>query len=296
MTSIRQRSQGFTLIELLVVIAIIAILAAILFPVFAQAKDAAKKTQDLSNLKNIGTAINLYATDHDDTLPWVMWPEWNTTAARMLPYIKNKQVFRSPKSPYRRGAYNTKQGGNPFGVFLTDPASDCAGNLGTSTRGVANWYDDIYFPLDYQWNDSVNGSTGGPACRAPWWNTGGTGNVDTGMSMTEGKITDNAKVVVWSTFPSIGTMWPGGCVDGNCQNGASIGSATASFWGANFKGFFSEGSNLSYLDSHAKYHKTKQLHPCDRETCDEQDPANGNNWRRIDFKAWGFNWAHSKVQ
>ena len=61
--------KGFTLIELLVVIAIIAILAAILFPVFAQAKEAAKKTQCLSNQKNLSLAILMYANDSDDTFP-----------------------------------------------------------------------------------------------------------------------------------------------------------------------------------------------------------------------------------
>src|ERR1700712_5787608 len=62
-------ARAFTLIELLVVIAIIAILAAILFPVFAQAKQAAKKTQDLSNTKQIGTSLVMYATDNDDLTP-----------------------------------------------------------------------------------------------------------------------------------------------------------------------------------------------------------------------------------
>jgi prepilin-type N-terminal cleavage/methylation domain-containing protein len=61
--------RAFTLIELLVVIAIIAILAAILFPVFAQAKEAAKKTQALSNFKQSATAMTLYTTDTDDNMP-----------------------------------------------------------------------------------------------------------------------------------------------------------------------------------------------------------------------------------
>jgi prepilin-type N-terminal cleavage/methylation domain-containing protein/prepilin-type processing-associated H-X9-DG protein len=65
--------KAFTLIELLVVIAIIAILAAILFPVFAQAKEAAKRTADLSNLKQIGTATMIYVNDYDDALYAHRW-------------------------------------------------------------------------------------------------------------------------------------------------------------------------------------------------------------------------------
>jgi prepilin-type N-terminal cleavage/methylation domain-containing protein len=68
------KAKAFTLIELLVVIAIIAILAAILFPVFAQAKEAAKKTATLSNMKQTGTAFMMYAGDHDDLLPFALTP------------------------------------------------------------------------------------------------------------------------------------------------------------------------------------------------------------------------------
>ncbi|MCG9895012.1 MAG: prepilin-type N-terminal cleavage/methylation domain-containing protein [Fimbriimonadaceae bacterium] len=92
--------RGFTLMELLVVIAIIAILAAILFPVFAQAKSAAKKTVAVSNLKQIGTAVLMYAGDNDDVYPRTMdtssgFPEtisWWAVAnyqRALEPYMKN---------------------------------------------------------------------------------------------------------------------------------------------------------------------------------------------------------------
>jgi prepilin-type N-terminal cleavage/methylation domain-containing protein/prepilin-type processing-associated H-X9-DG protein len=89
--------RAFTLIELLVVIAIIAILAAILFPVFAQAKQAAKKTVDLSNLKQIGTMMLLYGNDFDDAFPLTSFPaKGNSWPLRCQPYIKNWDMFRSP--------------------------------------------------------------------------------------------------------------------------------------------------------------------------------------------------------
>lgn len=95
--------KGFTLIELLVVIAIIAILAAILFPVFAKAREKARQSSCLSNLKQIGLGFMQYAQDYDETLPtdWVGVPAgaWATRyswRAMITPYIKNTQIFSCP--------------------------------------------------------------------------------------------------------------------------------------------------------------------------------------------------------
>jgi prepilin-type N-terminal cleavage/methylation domain-containing protein/prepilin-type processing-associated H-X9-DG protein len=106
--------RAFTLIELLVVIAIIAILAAILFPVFAQAKEAAKASACLSNMKQVGIATQLYLGDNDDRMFFRASTNPGSTrineaipntnnAARwwniLTPYTKAKEIFRCPSDP-----------------------------------------------------------------------------------------------------------------------------------------------------------------------------------------------------
>lgn len=93
----RLRTKGFTLIELLVVIAIIAILAAILFPVFAQAKVAAKKSASVSNAKQIGLAHFMYMNDYDDTYV-SSWARGFPGDANfwVQPYMKNLQILFEP--------------------------------------------------------------------------------------------------------------------------------------------------------------------------------------------------------
>jgi len=104
--------RGFTLIELLVVIAIIAILAAILFPVFAKAREKARQSSCLSNVKQIGLGVLQYAQDYDEKLPNKWWwfvhtPTGYTTSTNYLtwpevvmPYIKNDQVWQCPSKQF----------------------------------------------------------------------------------------------------------------------------------------------------------------------------------------------------
>jgi len=89
--------RGFTLIELLVVIAIISILAAILFPVFARAREQARKASCMSNLKQIGLAVMMYAEDYDETYPMAYMGYTGGYFYDVLdPYIKNDQVWICP--------------------------------------------------------------------------------------------------------------------------------------------------------------------------------------------------------
>ena len=97
--------KGFTLIELLVVIAIIAILAAILFPVFAKAREKAKSASCQSNLKQIALAVHMYLNDWDGRYVSnsmgkdPIYSRWWRWGAQLLPYIKNENIYICPSKP-----------------------------------------------------------------------------------------------------------------------------------------------------------------------------------------------------
>src|SRR5688572_706849 len=130
----RFRVRAFTLIELLVVIAIIAILAAILFPVFAQAREKARQVACLSNSRQLATANGMYLQDYDETIlpstnyaapvtdPFRIWPPM------IQPYVKNQGIFLCPSAPGAQYAadwsmrslasigYNSRTGYDPLGI------------------------------------------------------------------------------------------------------------------------------------------------------------------------------------
>ena len=135
------RSKGFTLIELLVVIAIIAILAAILFPVFARARDKAEQSSCLSNVKQIALAELMYQNDNDErTAAVTNWPvntsSWSyyTWITMLSPYINNTDIFSCPSQReermYRVVNRTTSAGTHPWEL----------GSYAASRIGVASGF------------------------------------------------------------------------------------------------------------------------------------------------------------
>jgi len=215
----RSTKSGFTLIELLVVIAIIAILAAILFPVFAQAREKARTISCLSNMKQLGTAFTMYLQDYDEVvLPrYSACPStgpaptpddptlWTNT---IQPYIKNKQVFVCPS------ASNSKYGDT--------------------------WNLRSYDSIGY--NETISG----------WYYT--TSACGQMILPSLASVIAPAKNVMFADSVS-GDLASGsrGYLFGNV--GMNI-PYTASYNGlGSFGARHSEGTNLSFFDGHAKWYK-----------------------------------------
>lgn len=144
------RLRAFTLIELLVVLAIIALIAALLFPVISNAREAGRKTRCLSNLRQIGMAIQMYLSDYDETFPMNRFPdaqhplshEWGALQGSsynwkraLLPYLKSVQVLECPSNSYRW-------------------SSEFIENFGGEAGDESNWAWSLKLPISYAYNGS----------------------------------------------------------------------------------------------------------------------------------------------
>jgi prepilin-type N-terminal cleavage/methylation domain-containing protein/prepilin-type processing-associated H-X9-DG protein len=188
--------RGFTLIELLVVIAIIAILAAILFPVFAKAREKARQSSCLSNVKQLALGMMQYCQDYDERFPMCRYDNGRdnvpspingtnvtfTWCENIYPYVKNAQVFVCPSDATARpstfGTVGTNRGhiwsyGRNYGYFNGDKAIvNNALTLGQFPQPAET----------IMLNDTNSCNRSGP--RLPNWPGNGTTSVDAGITAT----------------------------------------------------------------------------------------------------------------
>ena len=275
-----QRSKGFTLIELLVVIAIIAILAAILFPVFAQARGAARMTSDLSNLKQVILGQMMYAQDYDEVFnPNILhltcadanngsfgtdW-NWGLPAgtqsgkptpwyALVMPYLKSPQVLLSPCAKANLA--------DNFGEWF------CKANLPLQPDGnfyvsiVQNSFD-IWWP-DTQWKDGNSNHYGfGYSIWGADWGKASFATLAVPaktIRLVDGIYSDLG-YEAYSDYEAYGQApaWKGDCGSTNCTY---IGKdATTS--DPNLAGFNAARVNAAYADGHAKSFRWGASRPSD---------------------------------
>jgi len=242
------KSGAFTLIELLVVIAIIAILAAILFPVFAQARAKARQTACLSNTKQIGTGLMMYAQDYDETMvqawfgnPGTSKNSTDPTIARykwmdaVQPYIKNFDLFKCPDAP--AGIF-----GGMTGKFIPYNQLGVAGN-GTNANGEDDRFYGSYAANSAYWasgDTAVRGVANASAPLASVANPAGTiwaadGNGSYQIAIEN--VAQDPKVVAKAGGYDY-VSWQGK-FEANRQEGALVGRHQGSI-------------NSIYCDGHAK--------------------------------------------
>ncbi|CEK19633.1 prepilin-type N-terminal cleavage/methylation domain-containing protein [Chthonomonas calidirosea] len=286
--------RGFTLIELLVVIAIIAILAAILFPVFAQAREQARKTVCLSNVKQLNTGVQMYIQDYDETIPLLCGsnPGDNSTGYSFVtwqdttqPYIKNYQLMFDPDGFYQGHTIYWGQPG-PHQYFDYMTSYGIMGNIATMNMLTGGNFSS-WITRNKQWiNNFVPPGTqydgvAGAADLGGFWT--GIAMARPVPSVTIAAVARPAEYAflydagnfdAWHfTFPSIapqGIGWCGAFTDNNgnpytwtffgpnpLHNGKSVN--TCNINNPNTRDFEQGLANVSFLDGHAKALKGPSL-------------------------------------
>jgi prepilin-type N-terminal cleavage/methylation domain-containing protein/prepilin-type processing-associated H-X9-DG protein len=153
--------EGFTLVELLVVIAVIAILAAILFPVFAVAREKARQAGCQSNLKQVGTAVQMYLQDYDGTYPTNPYPnhqpspiqtlDFTPYYMKLFPYVRNYQLFVCPsRGNGKYGAKHLEQ------LTQNEERANCF--IDTYPYHTPGTQDNLFRRVSYSYNQELYGS------------------------------------------------------------------------------------------------------------------------------------------
>lgn len=239
------RRNGFTLIELLVVIAIIAILAAILFPVFAQAREKARAISCVSNVKNLGLAVMQYEQDYDETCPNGLNPYGGGQgwAGQIYVYVKSTGVYKCPDDPtvgqissYAYNANVTKPAANP-----------AAPNAAATAMTIAEYNAPSKTVLLAEVTNSIayNVSTEDPATAST--NGGSAAGVGIGGAWDPGGYNSNAGIA--GGTPTT-LKWATGYLRNSLTSGADT-SGIGDFTGPT--GRHQNGSNFLMADGHAKY-------------------------------------------
>jgi prepilin-type N-terminal cleavage/methylation domain-containing protein/prepilin-type processing-associated H-X9-DG protein len=270
-----QTKRGFTLIELLVVIAIIAILAAILFPVFAQAREKARAITCLSNEKQLGLAVMMYVQDYNECYPEGA-PNGTGSgwACQIYPYVKSTGAFKCPDDPNSIDVVSYGYNENLVGWNPTDPAgtiymgspggptakSDAVLSAPANTvvlaevQGNAPWgrgYDITTedYNSNASWNDDIGGAIfyGGPGYSAAGIGWGNVEDPCGGGDVYQNSGANNGNgSLVWATGPLPGSeafIYP------------PMGSqgSTSDPYMYTTTGVHSGGSNFVLADGHAKW-------------------------------------------